>query len=48
MLLSPGTPVTLLSKQLDKYGRVLGSITMPDGRDYAETLLAAGHAQPYP
>jgi endonuclease YncB( thermonuclease family) len=46
-LLSAGTPVTFVSKTLDKYGRPLGTITLPDGTDYGAAMLAAGHAVPY-
>lgn len=42
-----GVTVMFTSHCLDKYGRPLGAITMPDGRDYAEVLLAAGHAVAY-
>lgn len=45
--LSPGLPITVTSHSLEKYGRVLGDITLPDGSDYASLLLAAGHAVPY-
>jgi len=32
----------------DKYGgRVLGRLQLPDGRDYGQTMLSAGLAQPY-
>jgi micrococcal nuclease len=46
-LLLPGTPVELLSTGLDKYGRSLGVITLPDGRDLGSILLAEGLAVPY-
>lgn len=46
-LLPPGTHVTVISRSLDKYGRVLGAIALPDGRDYGQTLIGAGHARPY-
>lgn len=46
-LLPAGTTVTFTSKSLDKYGRPLGSVILPDGRDYATALLEAGHAAPY-
>ncbi len=42
-----GVPVTVTSRKLEKYGRILGSITLPDGADYATGLLNAGHATPY-
>jgi endonuclease YncB( thermonuclease family) len=46
-LLPAGLQVVLTSYQLDKYGRTVGDITLPDGSDYAQALLAAGHAHPY-
>jgi endonuclease YncB( thermonuclease family) len=46
-LLPAGTAVTFRSESLDKYGRPLGALTLPDGRDYATALLDAGHAVPY-
>jgi endonuclease YncB( thermonuclease family) len=46
-MLTPGLNVTLTSRELDKYGRVLGDIALPDGRDYATAMLDAGHAKPY-
>ena len=46
-LLPVGAKVTVHSHALDKYGRVLGRITLPDGRDFAQALMAAGHAVTY-
>lgn len=46
-LLPPGTPVELLSTGLDKYGRSLGMIMLPDGRDLGTIMLAEGLAVPY-
>jgi micrococcal nuclease len=46
-VLTPGMDVTIRSHSLDKYGRLLGSITMPDCADYADLLMRAGHAAPY-
>lgn len=31
----------------DKYGRPLVRLALPDGRDVAQVLLAAGHVRPY-
>ncbi|MBA2740989.1 MAG: thermonuclease family protein [Actinobacteria bacterium] len=45
-LLPEGTPITLVASQMDKYGRLLARVVLADGRDAAEVLLAAGHAQP--
>ena len=47
-LCPPGCLVTFVSKQLDNYGRPLGTVRLPDGSYLAEQLLAAGHAVPYP
>lgn len=47
-LCPPGTLVTLLSRSWDKYGgRFDGTITLPDGRDFAAAMLEAGHAVPF-
>lgn len=39
--------VTLTSHSLDKYGRTLGTLTLPDGRDVGDAMIANGHAVPY-
>ena len=41
------TQVLITSRKLEKYGRVLGAVALPDGRDYGTNLINAGHAQPY-
>src|SRR6266516_1407728 len=41
-LLPVGSRVTLYSHELDKYGRVLGTITLADGRDFGQTMIDAG------
>jgi micrococcal nuclease len=46
-VLIPGLPVTVVATRLEKYGRLLGSVVLADGADYATALLAAGHAVPY-
>lgn len=46
-LLPVGSTVTLYSRVLDKYGRVLGTLTLADGRDYGNTMIAAGQAVAY-
>jgi len=47
MLIKPGDRCTLLSKGWDKYGgRYDGVITLPDGSDFAQAMIAAGHAVP--
>lgn len=38
-LLPAGTPVTLVHRKRDKYGRLLARIVMPDGRDYGEQMM---------
>ncbi len=43
-LLPEGTEVMLVSSQEDKYGRLLASIELPDGGDFAFKMLDAGHA----
>jgi endonuclease YncB( thermonuclease family) len=44
-LCPPGTHVTVVSHSWDKYGgRFDGSLTLPDGSDYAAGMLAAGQA----
>lgn len=45
--LPPGLTVEVTSKKWDKYGRVLGSVKLPDGSDYAEALTKAGHCVAY-
>lgn len=46
-LLTPGLLVEVLSHGFDKYGgRFDGQITLPDGRDFGQTMIAAGHAVP--
>lgn len=46
-LLPVGTKVELASVGLDKYGRSLGTIALPDGRDLSATMLQEGLAVPY-
>lgn len=47
-LLPVGTRVTVMSFGWDKYGgRFDGSITLPDGSDFGQRMLAAGQAVPY-
>jgi endonuclease YncB( thermonuclease family) len=46
-LVKPGDSVTVLSHSWDKYApRVDGSITLPDGRDFAQLMLDSGNAVP--
>jgi micrococcal nuclease len=48
-LLPEGTNVvmTTFKDKKEKYGRYLGKITLPDGSDYSEIMVAAGHAVTY-
>lgn len=39
-----GTVVRFVSHSLDKYGRPLGAVILPDSSDLGLRLLAAGHA----
>ena len=45
-LLPSGAAVQVVSLGWDKYGgRIEGRITMADGRDFGEAMVAAGHAK---
>jgi endonuclease YncB( thermonuclease family) len=47
-VLHVGDHVTLLSLGWDKYGgRIDGKVALPDGRDLAEVMIAAGQAAPW-
>lgn len=47
-LIPPNSRLSFVYRGNDKYGgRVLGSIQLPDGRDYATVMLSAGLARPY-
>jgi micrococcal nuclease len=47
-LVRPGDEITVSNVGADKYMcRVVASVTLPDGRDLATELIAAGHARPY-
>ena len=46
-LMPAGSPFTFVSHKLDKFGRPLGDIVLPDARDLATLLLELGHAKPY-
>jgi endonuclease YncB( thermonuclease family) len=46
-LCPPGTDVSVLSHGWDKYkGRFDGQLTLPDGKDFGQEMLDAGHAVP--
>lgn len=46
-----GTSVTVVTSKAEgdkeKFGRWLAQVTLPDGRDLASALIAAGQAVPY-
>jgi endonuclease YncB( thermonuclease family) len=47
-LLSPGDVCSVLSHGWDKFGgRFDGQIQLPDGSDFAQRMLDAGHAKEY-
>lgn len=46
-LAPPGTRVTLTSRHMDKYGRLLAKIMLPSGKDFSTEMIAAGHAVPF-
>lgn len=46
-LLPAGSRVLVTSLKREKFGRVLGRITLAGGSDLSTLLLDAGHARPY-
>lgn len=47
-LIRPGDRLNFTFRKWDKFGgRIDGTITLPDGRDYAETIIGEGLARPY-
>lgn len=42
-LLTVGKKYTIVSHTIEKYGRTLASIRLPDGRDVAATMVSMGH-----
>jgi len=48
-LVKPGQSVTVTYTKgvNDKYGRLLGRVTLPDGRDWSAVMIGAGMARPY-
>lgn len=46
-LAPPGAAVTLTSRSPDKYGRLLATVTLADGRDFGALMIDAGHAVAY-
>lgn len=47
MLLPEGITVLAKSAGKEKYDRYMANVTMPDGKDFAETMKRAGHARSY-
>lgn len=45
--LAPGDIVKLHSTKLDQYGRTLALVTLSDGRDVGELMIAEGAAVPW-
>jgi endonuclease YncB( thermonuclease family) len=43
-----GSPITLRTEHDRSFARWIGEIWLPDGSNYAERLIAAGHGVPYP
>jgi micrococcal nuclease len=47
-LIKDSEAITFTYRGPDKYGqRVLASVTLPNGEDFATVMIAAGHARPY-
>jgi endonuclease YncB( thermonuclease family) len=46
-IVKPGDTVVLTSLGKDKYGRWLGTVTLPGGEDYGEKMLKNGSAVIY-
>lgn len=46
-LLPVGMVIWIESQKLEKYGRVLGRVELPDGGDFGALMIKAGHAVPY-
>jgi len=45
-LAAVGSNITVTSYGEDKYGRWISDLTLPDGRDFAAEMIAAGRATP--
>lgn len=41
-----GAEVTVVSHEVEKYGRLLGAVHLADGQSLAQVLLRHGHAKP--
>lgn len=48
-LARPGDKIKITWDRMhhDKYGRLLGAVTLADGRDWAKTMIAAGFGRAY-
>lgn len=47
-LMPPGTPLTVTYHHWDKYGgRIDADLTLQDGRDFGQAIVAQGLARPY-
>lgn len=46
-LLPVNAVITLTMETTDKYGRMLGKITMTDGRSFGDAMIASGNAVVY-
>lgn len=46
-LLPVGEQVMLIARKRDKYGRFLARITLSNGSDFGDKMIASGHAVPY-
>lgn len=46
-LAKPGQLLNVTLRGREKYGRLLGSVELPDGRDLAEVLIEAKQAKPW-
>lgn len=46
-LIQPGMVVTVTSHSFEKYGRLLASITLPDGSDFGQKMVDSGNAVVY-
>lgn len=43
-----GSRVTLTVRGSDRYGRVVADVMLPNGTDWAKTMIARGNGAPYP
>jgi endonuclease YncB( thermonuclease family) len=45
-LVPVGSVLYVVSFHVDAFGRTLGAVTLPDGRDWAAVMTQAGHVKP--